>query len=55
MEYKLVTVTFVVSQTSALEEITKAVNDSIAQGWEPLGGLTVVRDGCLVQAMLKRR
>jgi hypothetical protein len=38
----------------ALERLTKEVNEAIAQGWEPLGGVSVC-DAQFMQAMIKRR
>ncbi len=56
MEYKLITISFFWSSDRAFEELTRAVNDAIALGWEPVGGLAVLdQRGRLVQAMIKRR
>lgn len=56
MEYKLITVSFFWSSARAFAELTRAVNESIALGWEPMGGIAVLdQRGCLVQAMVKRR
>lgn len=38
----------------ALERLTKEVNEAIAQGWEPLGGVSVYGTQ-FMQAMIKRR
>lgn len=54
MEYKLITVSSIWSASSALEKLVKAVNDSIASGWEPLGG-PVLFHTQYCQAMIKRR
>ena len=37
-----------------LELLIKEVNEAIAQGWEPLGGVSVY-DAQFMQAMIKRR
>ena len=37
-----------------LERLIKEVNEAIAQGWEPLGGVSVY-DAQFMQAMIKRR
>jgi hypothetical protein len=55
MQYKIITVTAVFSAAKALEEFTKQVNEAIALGWEPTGGLTTVGCQCFYQAMVKRR
>jgi hypothetical protein len=54
MEYKLVTVSMTWSTSSALEKLVKAVNESIALGWEPLGS-PVAFNAQFCQAMIKRR
>ena len=54
MEYKLITVSMTWSAGKALEKLTKAVNDAIALGWEPLGG-PVMFHAQFCQAMIKRR
>jgi hypothetical protein len=60
MQYRIISVTDCFSCKRALERLTKEVNDAIAQGWEPLGGVAIT-DGNhsiftkLVQAMIKRR
>jgi hypothetical protein len=54
MEYKLITVSMTWSGKSALEKLTKAVNEAIALGWEPLGG-PVMFHTQFGQAMIKRR
>jgi len=55
MQYKIITVTAVFSATRALEEFTKQVNEAIALGWEPIGGLATVGCQRFYQAMIKRR
>ena len=37
-----------------LERLIKEVNEAIAQGWEPLGGISVYGEQ-FMQAMIKRR
>ena len=56
MEYKLITGSFFWSSDRAFEPLTLAVNDAIALGWEPAGGVSVLdQRGRLVQAMIQRR
>ena len=43
------------SMKRALERLTKEVNEAIAQGWEPLGGITVASGIQLLQLLIKRR
>ena len=38
----------------ALERLTQEVNEAIAQGWEPQGGITIYGTQIL-QVMIKRR
>lgn len=54
MDYQIVAVDFVVSRSRALAKLAKEVNDAIAAGWEPLGGIAV-HDAVVMQAMIKRR
>ena len=55
MEYKVITVQAVLSPTKAIEKLVKAVNESIALGWEPLGAPVVTEHAMAAQAMIKRR
>jgi hypothetical protein len=59
MQYRIIvasssgfSITF--SRKSMLERLTKEVNEAIAQGWEPLGGVSIYGVQ-LMQAMVKRR
>ncbi|MGA2444454.1 MAG: hypothetical protein ABSG50_03365 [Opitutaceae bacterium] len=61
MQYRVICVSnsgFVLTATAfskrALERLTKEVNEAIAQGWEPQGGITIYGTQML-QAMIKRR
>jgi hypothetical protein len=54
MEYRLITVSMTWSTKSALEKLTRAVNEAIALGWEPQGG-PVMFHTQFCQAMIKRR
>jgi hypothetical protein len=54
MEYKLITISHVWSSTRAFEELTRAVNEALASGWEPLGGVVSIEHR-LIQTMIKRR
>ena len=62
MEYKVIVkeVTSVVSRNvdKAADELSREVNEHIAHGWEPLGGVAIGGAGTapyLFQALLKRR
>lgn len=55
MEYKILTAQVVFSRSSALEKLVLAVNEAIAAGWEPLGGIAFSDAGLVGQAMIKRR
>lgn len=55
MQYQVISVTAVFSGSKALEKLTKAVNEAMAMGWEPVGGVATVHPNQLVQAMIKRR
>jgi hypothetical protein len=54
MQYKIISVSAVFSGSKALEKLTKQVNEAIALGWEPIGGLTAC-SAIFCQAMIKRR
>jgi hypothetical protein len=56
MQYQVISVprVFVFSTRGALEKLSKEVNEAIALGWEPLGGVAVYGNA-FYQAMLKRR
>jgi hypothetical protein len=54
MKYKIVSVSGGFSVKSAVEKLTKEVNDAIAIGWEPVGGLVLLGTH-YAQAMVKRR
>jgi hypothetical protein len=54
MQYKIISVSAVFSGSKALEKLTKEVNEAIALGWEPMGGLTTCGNA-FYQAMVKRR
>lgn len=54
MQYKIVTISGGFSFKGAIEKLTREVNDAIAVGWEPLGGVVLIGTH-YVQAMLKRR
>jgi hypothetical protein len=51
MQYKIISVSAVISGSRALD---KEVNEAIALGWEPMGGLATTGAN-LYQAMVKRR
>jgi hypothetical protein len=54
MQYKIISVSAVFSGSKALEKLTKEVNEAIALGWEPMGGLATNGTN-LYQALVKRR
>jgi hypothetical protein len=54
MQYKIISVSAIFSASKALEKLTKEVNEAIALGWEPIGGLTT-NNANFFQAMVKRR
>ena len=54
MQYRIISVTAVFSGSKALEKLTKEVNEAMAMGWEPVGGIAFA-NACLLQAMIKRR
>lgn len=54
MEYKIVVCNEGWTFAGKVEKLTKAVNELIQLGWEPLGGLAIT-DYSVSQAMLKRR
>ena len=55
MEYKVLTAQVVFSRANAIEKLVAAVRESIAAGWEPLGGIALSEAGFVAQAMIKRR
>ncbi len=54
MQYRIISVTNVFSAKRALEQLAREVNEAIALGWEPQGGITL-HAGQFLQAMIKRR
>ena len=58
MQYKVICVSgsnsFVFQAKLTLEQLVKEVNDAIAEGWEPLGGVACDQMN-FFQAMIKRR
>ena len=54
MQYQIISVTAVFSGTKALEKFTKEVNEAMAMGWEPVGGVAF-SGNAFFQAMIKRR
>lgn len=54
MEYKIVYVQNIWSTNRAIANLTRAVTEAIALGWEPLGGIAIVPGG-VCQALIKRR
>jgi mannose/cellobiose epimerase-like protein (N-acyl-D-glucosamine 2-epimerase family) len=54
MQYRVIAVRQCFSQKGAIERLVKEVNEAIALGWEPQGGITVYGVQ-LMQAMIKRR
>ena len=54
MQYKVISTSCCFSMSRALAKFTKEVNDAIAEGWEPVGGVTFAQTSML-QALIKRR
>ena len=54
MEYKVILSQTLLSPSKAIENLIKAVNEAIALGWEPMGGVAITDHGA-AQAMIKRR
>jgi hypothetical protein len=54
MQYQIISVGVVLSPSTALAKLTKQVNEAIALGWEPVGGIAFASTR-LLQAMIKRR
>ncbi len=54
MQYKVIAVSTVFSGFKALDRFIKEVNEAIALGWEPQGGVAFTGSR-FVQAMVKRR
>jgi hypothetical protein len=59
MQYRVISVSnsgliFTAFPKRTLERLIKEVNEAIAQGWEPQGGITIYGTQML-QAMIKRR
>ena len=53
MQYKVIVIGSAFSTKRALEKLAKEVNDAIADGWEPLGGVAC-NQAELFQALIKR-
>jgi hypothetical protein len=48
-----------VVRTTGIEELERQVNELIGDGWQPLGGVRLIRDGAIkqviyVQTMIRR-
>jgi hypothetical protein len=54
MQYKILSVSGGFSFKGAIEKLTKEVNDAIAIGWEPAGGIVLLGTH-YAQAIVKRR
>ncbi len=54
MQYRVIAVSTGFSPKRALERLVREVNEAIALGWEPQGGITI-HGTQLLQAMVKRR
>jgi hypothetical protein len=53
-EYRVISVESILSTQRALTKLIKEVNEAIAQGWEPIGGIAM-HSSHVMQAMMKRR
>jgi len=54
MQYQIIHVAAILSPSKALEKFTREVNEAIALGWEPQGGVAFTGNQ-FMQAMVKRR
>jgi hypothetical protein len=54
MQYKIISIITSFSGSKALEKFAREVNEAIALGWEPVGGIAFA-NARLLQAMIKRR
>ena len=54
MEYKILRVSAPFSPSKGVEKLAQLVNEAIALGWEPVGGVCQFQ-ATLLQAMIKRR
>ena len=54
MSYRVIYVNGYFSQKGAMDQLIKEVNEAIAMGWEPIGGICL-HGPTLAQAMVKRR
>ena len=53
-EYRVITVSRAFSQKKALQQLEQEVNEAIARGWEPIGGVAMA-EHVYSQALVKRR
>ena len=54
MDYKIVQATILFNDVvKAMAKLEKQVNELIKDGWKPLGGISSVIGGTLIQAMIK--
>ena len=55
MDYKIVQATILFNDVvKAMAKLEKQVNELIKDGWKPLGGISFVIGGTLIQAMIKK-
>lgn len=54
MQYRIIFASSVWSVSSGLEKLSRLVNEAIADGWEPVGGVCIHATS-FAQAMIKRR
>lgn len=54
MQYEILSTITSCSGAKALEKFTREVNEAVALGWEPVGGIAFANSR-LLQAMIKRR
>lgn len=53
-EYRVIAVSRAFSQKKAIRQLEQEVNEAIARGWEPIGGVAV-GGNTYYQALVKRR
>lgn len=54
MHYRIITISSVWSAAGGFEKLARLVNEAIAEGYEPVGGVCV-HASTLAQAMIRRR
>ena len=55
MEYRILYAQHLLSIDKAVQKLMRLVQEAIALGWEPLGGVAMSEHGTVAQALVKRR